>query len=43
MMPALSTWSGAVVGLTLVAIGVLGIYESLNVDEEDIEAHDIGK
>lgn len=27
-MPALSRWSGTVVGLTLMAIGLMGIYET---------------
>lgn len=27
-MPALSKWSGTVVGLTLIAIGLMGIYET---------------
>ena len=27
-MPFLSKWAGAVVGLTLIGIGVMGIYES---------------
>lgn len=42
-MPALSTWSGAVVGITLIAIGVLGIFETLNPDEEEVETHAVGK
>lgn len=28
MVPALSRWSGTVVGLTLMAIGLMGIYET---------------
>jgi hypothetical protein len=27
-VPALSKWSGTVVGLTLIAIGLMGIYET---------------
>lgn len=27
-MPALSRWSGTVVGMTLIAIGLMGIYET---------------
>lgn len=28
LVPALSRWSGTVVGLTLMAIGLMGIYET---------------
>lgn len=36
LVPVLSKWSGTVVGLTLIAIGVMGIYESVfNKDSED--------
>lgn len=35
LVPALSKWSGTVVGLTLIAIGVMGIYETYFEGEGD--------
>lgn len=39
LVPALSKWGGTTVGLTLLAIGVLGVYESFFEGEHD-HAHD---
>ena len=38
-MPALSKWGGAVVGLTLLAIGATGLYETFFEDHEEGEGH----
>lgn len=38
-MPALSKWGGAVVGLTLLAIGAMGLYETFFEHHEDGEGH----
>lgn len=35
LIPILSKWSGAIVGLTLIAIGVNGIHESLENKKKD--------
>jgi hypothetical protein len=37
LVPALSRWSGTVVGLTLMAIGLMGIYETYFAPEEEDE------
>ena len=39
LMPALSKWGGTLVGLTLLAIGFMGIYEAY-FDKHDDEEHD---
>ncbi|CAD7705240.1 unnamed protein product [Ostreobium quekettii] len=33
IVPVLSKWSGAIVGCTLIAIGLVGLYESMQVEE----------
>jgi hypothetical protein len=38
-VPALSRWSGTVVGLTLVAIGLMGLYETYVEQHEEGEGH----
>lgn len=37
LVPALSRWSGTVVGMTLMAIGLMGIYETYFAQEEEEE------
>ena len=39
LVPALSKWGGAVVGLTLVAIGAMGLYETFFEHHEEGEQH----
>lgn len=43
LVPALSKWGGATVGLTLLAIGVLGIYESFFEEHHDDHYHGHGE
>lgn len=40
LVPALSKWGGAVVGLTLLAIGATGLYETFFEQHEEGEGHD---
>lgn len=40
LVPALSKWGGAVVGLTLLAIGAMGLYETFFEQHEEGEAHE---
>jgi hypothetical protein len=35
LVPALSRWSGTVVGMTLMAIGLMGIYETYFAQDEE--------
>ncbi len=37
LVPALDTWAAYIVPLTLIAIGLLGIYENLNKEPEPKE------
>ena len=41
IVPVLSKWSGAIVGLTLIGIGVLGVYESLFQHEESVPVESV--
>lgn len=41
IVPILSKWSGAIVGLTLIGIGVLGVYESLVLNEEPLPVESV--
>ena len=40
LVPALSKWGGAVVGLTLLAIGATGLYETFIEQHEEGEGHE---
>lgn len=42
LVPALSKWGGATVGLTLIAIGCMGIYETFFEQHHDDEEHGHG-